>query len=140
MPSGIYIQIPFCQSKCTYCHFASGVFPRDLIAPYVHAVSTEIIRHTEFLAQPQLALPPGAPDTIYLGGGTPSLLEAEQLAEILTSVRTAFPAATAWREVTIEADPETVVAEKAKAWNAAGVTRASLGAQSFCDDELRGAG
>jgi len=139
MRPGIYIQIPFCQSKCTYCHFASGVFPRDLIAPYVDAVCSEIENHRNLFTAADLALPAEPPDTIYLGGGTPSLLEAEQLARILDSVRSAFPQS-AWVEATIEADPETVTAQKASAWHAAGLSRASLGAQSFCDDELRASG
>ncbi|HMD30277.1 MAG TPA: radical SAM family heme chaperone HemW [Candidatus Acidoferrales bacterium] len=140
MNPGIYIQIPFCQSKCTYCHFASGVFPQELIAPYVDAVCTEISQYRQFLTQADLALPDAAPDTIYLGGGTPSLLSADQLARILGTVRAAFPSSTAWTEVTLEADPETVTAEKAIAWRAAGINRASLGAQSFADAELRASG
>ena len=139
MPPGIYIQIPFCQSKCTYCHFASGVFPSELIAPYVGAVCDEITNHRQLFAAADLALLDDAPDTIYLGGGTPSLLDAGQLARILSWVRAAFPQSV-WREATIEADPETVTAEKAVAWRASGLTRASLGAQSFCDGELRASG
>jgi oxygen-independent coproporphyrinogen III oxidase len=140
MPPGIYIQIPFCQSKCTYCHFASGVFPAELISPYIDAVCTEVSQHASFLAQADLALPAAPPDTIYLGGGTPSLFSGDQLSRIVSAARAAFPAATAWREVTIEADPETVTAEKSSAWHRAGITRASLGAQSFSDTELRVAG
>jgi len=139
MPPGVYIQIPFCQSKCTYCHFASGVFPRELISPYVAAVILEIRRRAEIYASLGLAVPQESPDTIYLGGGTPSLLEPDALGRILSAVRESFPSA-AWLEVTIEADPETVTAEKAEAWQAAGITRASLGAQSFTDSELRAAG
>ena len=139
MRPGVYIQIPFCRSKCTYCHFATGVFPRELITPYVDAVMREIRTHPEAYAAAALALPREPPDTIYLGGGTPSLLASEDLARILASVRESFPASD-WHEVTLEADPETVVPEKAAAWHAAGITRASLGAQSFSDDELRAAG
>ena len=139
MQPGIYIQIPFCQSKCTYCHFATGVFPGELIAAYVDAVSEEIRHYAKLYAAAGLALPAEPPDTIYLGGGTPSLLPAEDLARILAAVRELFPAS-AWREVTIEADPETVTPEKSTAWRASGITRASLGAQSFADSELRAAG
>lgn len=140
MPPGIYIQLPFCQSKCTYCHFATGVFPRELISAYVDAVSQEIRTHAEHYAAAALALPPGPPDTIYLGGGTPSLLPPRDLDRILATVREAFPASSVWREVTIEADPETVTPEKTSAWRAAGIDRVSLGAQSFSDSELRAAG
>jgi oxygen-independent coproporphyrinogen III oxidase len=139
MAPGIYIQVPFCQSKCTYCHFATGVFPRELISAYVDAVAREIRDHAGMYARAALALPQGSPDTTYLGGGTPSLLAAQDLARVLAGVHEAFPARR-WREVTLEADPETVTAEKAAAWRAAGVNRASLGAQSFHDSELRAAG
>src|SRR5208282_177388 len=134
------IQIPFCQSKCTYCHFATGVFPRELMAPYVKAVSSEIINHHQTYAAAGLSLPAGAPDTIYLGGGTPSLLPPEDIAHILAAVGAAFPSAHEWREITLEADPETVTPEKAATWRDAGVNRISLGAQSFSDAELRASG
>ena len=141
MQPGIYIQVPFCQSKCTYCHFASGVFPRELMAPYVDALCREIRDHETLLARVMLAFPRSvAPDTIYIGGGTPSLLPAEDLARILETVREAFPMRRLWREVTLEADPETVTPHKAAAWRAAGIGRVSLGAQSFSDAELRAAG
>ncbi len=136
---GIYIQIPFCQSKCTYCHFASGVFPRELVAPYMESVGLEIRSHAEAFSTAGLALPAELPDTIYFGGGTPSLLSPDQLADILAAAYESFPASK-WREVTLEADPETVTAEKAAGWRAAGINRASLGAQSFSDSELRAAG
>src|SRR5208282_816824 len=140
MFSGVYIQVPFCQSKCTYCHFATGVFPRELMAPYVDAVANEIRDHEQMYSASALALPVGAPDTIYLGGGTPSLLPADDIARLLSAVRQAFPTRREWREITLEADPETVTQEKAGAWRAAGVNRVSLGAQSFSDAELRAAG
>jgi len=140
MLPGVYIQVPFCQSKCTYCHFATGVFPRELMAPYVHAVATEIRNLEQTYSAASLALPSGAPDTIYLGGGTPSLLPPEDVTRLLSAVRQAFPASSEWREITLEADPETVTPEKAAAWRAAGVNRVSLGAQSFSDAELRAAG
>jgi len=140
MLPGVYIQIPFCQSKCTYCHFATGVFPRELMAPYVEAVETEIRNHGQSYSAASLALPAGDPDTIYLGGGTPSLLPPEDVARLLSAVRRAFPASREWREITLEADPETVTPEKATAWRAAGIDRVSLGAQSFSDAELRAAG
>ena len=141
MQPGIYIQVPFCQSKCTYCHFASGVFPRELMAPYVEALCQEIRDHETLLARVMLTFPrTAAPDTIYIGGGTPSLLPAEDLARVLEAVRETFPMRRVWREVTLEADPETVTPDKAAAWRAAGIGRVSLGAQSFSDAELRAAG
>jgi oxygen-independent coproporphyrinogen III oxidase len=77
-------------------------------------------------------------DTIYIGGGTPSLLDAEHLRRIVDAIRGNFVAEL--KEVTLEADPETVTAEKAAAWVAAGINRISFGVQSFCDEELKAAG
>jgi putative oxygen-independent coproporphyrinogen III oxidase len=139
MVPGVYLQIPFCQSKCTYCHFASGVFPGELITAYVEAIVQEIRTHAGSYAAANLCVPSGPPDTIYLGGGTPSLLAPEDLSRILVAVHETFPGAI-WREVTLEADPETVTPEKSAAWRTAGITRASLGAQSFADSELCAAG
>lgn len=136
---GVYIQVPFCQSKCTYCHFATGVFPGELISAYVDAVTDEIRNHRQQYAAANLALPAEPPDTIYLGGGTPSLLAPGDLSRILGAVRESFPSSP-WRELTLEADPETVTPEKSVAWGTAGINRVSLGAQSFSDSELRAAG
>jgi putative oxygen-independent coproporphyrinogen III oxidase len=133
MSLGIYIQVPFCQTKCTYCNFHTGPAARSMYAPYARAVEREI---RERAAQAAAALRPV--DTIYLGGGTPSLLDAADLAEILNALRDNFPVTGG--EVTLEADPETIDAEKAAAWRAAGVNRVSLGAQSFHDNELIAAG
>jgi putative oxygen-independent coproporphyrinogen III oxidase len=140
MVPGVYIQIPFCQSKCTYCHFSTGVFPRELMAPYVEAVESEIRNHKQSYAAASLALPASAPDTMYLGGGTPSLLPAEDVERLISAVRQAFPASREWSEITLEADPETVTPEKATGWRAAGIDRVSLGAQSFSDAELHACG
>ncbi|HEV2298273.1 MAG TPA: radical SAM family heme chaperone HemW [Candidatus Acidoferrales bacterium] len=130
MNLGIYIQVPFCQTKCTYCNFHTGVFAKSLYAPYAAAVCREI-RETQGLRELTV-------DTVYLGGGTPSLLAPEDLARMLEAVRTQFRCD--WKEVTLEADPETISPEKARAWRNAGIDRVSLGVQSFSDDELRAAG
>ncbi|HEV2491000.1 MAG TPA: radical SAM family heme chaperone HemW [Candidatus Acidoferrales bacterium] len=130
MNLGIYIQVPFCQTKCTYCNFHTGVFAKSLYRPYVDAVCREI---AETCALRELSA-----DTVYLGGGTPSLLAPEDLARMLDAVRNNYRCA--WEEVTLEADPETITAAKASAWHEAGVDRVSLGAQSFSDAELRAAG
>jgi oxygen-independent coproporphyrinogen-3 oxidase len=143
---GVYIQVPFCQSKCTYCHFATGVFPRELMAPYVDALCREILERESLYAAADLAFPDDARiDTVYIGGGTPSLLPPADLAQILNAVRRPGSACglggnPLWHEVTLEADPGTVSREKAVAWRDAGFNRVSLGAQSFADSELRAAG
>jgi oxygen-independent coproporphyrinogen-3 oxidase len=136
---GIYVQVPFCQTKCTYCNFHTGVFSKDLYAPYVRAVCREIAEYSRALAEngiEEVAQP--IVDTVYFGGGTPSLLEPAHLAQIIETIRVSFPAK--FEEVTLEADPETISPEKASAWRAAGFNRISMGVQTFNDAELRAAG
>jgi oxygen-independent coproporphyrinogen III oxidase len=139
---GIYVQVPFCQTKCTYCNFHTGVVSSERFAPYVDAVCAEIGGHRGLYAAAGISLPAGLADavvdTIYIGGGTPSLLDASHLRRIVGAVRDNFAAEL--REVTLEADPETVTEEKAAAWVAAGINRVSFGVQSFCDAELQAAG
>ena len=135
MDLGVYIQVPFCQTKCTYCNFHTGVFAKSLYAPYVEAVCREIVRRAQPEANEIAAL---TVDTVYVGGGTPSLLDPDALARILDAVREHFRCEL--EEITLEADPETVTLRKARAWRAAGINRVSLGAQSFCDRELEAAG
>ena len=136
---GLYIQVPFCQTKCTYCNFHTGVVSANRFAPYVDAVCTEISRHADVLHSSGISLP-DAPtaDTVYIGGGTPSLLDAALLARILETLRDNF--AHSEKEVTLEADPETVEPDKAEQWVAAGINRISFGSQSFVDEELKAAG
>ena len=139
---GIYVQVPFCQTKCTYCNFHTGVVEKERFAPYVKAVCREIRGYRELLRAANVkwpeALADGVVDTVYFGGGTPSLLLATQLREVLQAIRAALE--TAFEEVTLEADPETVEKDKAEAWVAAGINRVSLGVQSFVDKELLAAG
>jgi len=141
---GIYIQVPFCQAKCTYCNFHTGVFSPSLYASYVEAVCREIREHASLYdaAGISVAFAPGARrvfvDTVYVGGGTPSLLEARELTRLADAVRETFSCAR--EEATLEADPETVTPDKAAAWHAAGFNRVSLGVQSFHDGELQAAG
>jgi putative oxygen-independent coproporphyrinogen III oxidase len=149
---GIYVQVPFCRTKCTYCNFHTGVVAKERFAPYVEAVCREIRGHGELLKAAGVELGRGPEkqehsqewlcyhdvDTVYFGGGTPSLLEAGQLQRILEAIREALR--TAFEEVTLEADPETVEAGKAAAWARAGINRVSFGVQSFSDKELAAAG
>jgi len=139
---GIYVQVPFCQTKCTYCNFHTGVVSSARFVPYVNCVCEEIARHRELYAAAGVVLPAGIADavvdTVYIGGGTPSLLDPAHLARIVVAVRETF--AHELTEITLEADPETVTEEKAAAWVAAGINRVSFGVQSFCDEELQAAG
>ena len=137
---GIYVQVPFCQTKCTYCNFHTGVVAAGRFAPYVAAVCDEIRNREAFWKTAGVRIPirDDVADTVYIGGGTPSLLEPELLAEILEAIREQFICQ--FREVTLEADPETIEAEKAAKWSAAEVNRISFGTQSFVDEELKAAG
>ena len=136
---GVYVQVPFCQTKCTYCNFHTGVFSKELYAPYVRAVCREIAEFPRLLRENGIAdVPEIVVDTVYLGGGTPSLLDPANLAQIIEAIRASFPSQ--FEEVTLEADPETISPEKAAAWREAGFKRISMGVQSFDDAELRAAG
>jgi oxygen-independent coproporphyrinogen-3 oxidase len=151
---GIYIQVPFCQTKCTYCNFHTGVASPSAYAPYARAVEREItnwraLHRAAGLSSGDRPAAQGATaDTIYLGGGTPSLFDPADLARILDAVHSQFTCADAIAfssraraaSTTLEADPETIAPEKAAAWLAVGIDRISLGAQSFHDAELKAAG
>ena len=144
MNLGIYIQVPFCRTKCTYCNFHTGVFSSGMYAPYVDGLVREIVER-EALCHVAGVSSSGCRcaaelnvDTAYIGGGTPSLLAPADLARVLDALRGSFRCSL--KEVTLEADPETVIAEKVQAWVAAGINRISLGTQSFDDKELASAG
>jgi len=130
MTLGIYIQVPFCQTKCTYCNFRTDVVSPERFEPYADAVCCEI---AETVGANALVV-----DTVYFGGGTPSLLNPAALGKIIDSIHRSYQPTSA--ENTLEADPETITPEKASAWLAAGFNRISLGAQSFSDIELQAAG
>jgi len=139
MRLGLYVQVPFCQTKCTYCNFHTGVFSSDLYAPYVQAVCREISEYHRLLRESRIAeLPEAVVDTVYFGGGTPSLLDPLSLEQILDAIRGGFECE--FEEVTLEADPETITEAKATAWRKAGFNRISMGVQSFQDNELKAAG
>jgi oxygen-independent coproporphyrinogen III oxidase len=143
---GIYVQVPFCQTKCTYCNFHTGVVSASRFAPYVDALCKEIrdwrtlYKAAGLPARNSLSgeQAEAVVDTVYFGGGTPSLLEPSLLARLMTTIRQTFGSAAS--EATLEADPETVTVEKAARWVAAGINRVSFGVQSFVDKELQSAG
>jgi len=130
--AGIYIHIPFCRSRCSYCDFATGIYERSLAERYVQAVVKEILSWREIET-------PAKVDTIYFGGGTPSLLSASQVAQILDAVNTRFDVK-GQLEVTMEMNPGTVTPEILQAFrrpgSRLGINRASFGAQTFDDREL----
>jgi oxygen-independent coproporphyrinogen-3 oxidase len=122
---GLYLHIPFCSHICNYCNFNRGLFDAEVKRQYVEALATEIARAGD-----------GTPaDTIFFGGGTPSLLDAADVDRLIGACRAAFDV-TADAEVTLETNPETVTVERMRAFLDAGVNRISLGVQSLHDDEL----
>ncbi len=132
-PAGLYVHVPFCSAICTYCNFNRSLFDGALKGRYLRAVGDDLRRTGRDLAA---GGDPIAVDTIYFGGGTPSLLVPDEVGAILAACRDAFavdPAA----EVTLEANPETVSVGLLTAMRAHGVNRLSFGVQSFRDDELR---
>ena len=128
-PAGIYIHIPFCRARCSYCDFATGAYESALAEAYVRAIASEIaaFQSTEDALDA---------DTIYFGGGTPSLLTPAQVETILEAVRKRFRVATD-AEVTMEMNPGTLTLEGLRSISALGVNRASFGAQTFDDTELK---
>src|SRR5881296_2142202 len=144
----LYLHVPFCVRRCSYCDFAIAVRKRIPAREYVDAVlrELEMVRAadpgaaTEGPEGPKKSfrVPRGALETVYLGGGTPSLLPPDALATLVTSLLDAFGATSSRDavEVTAEANPEDVEPEHARAWRRAGVNRVSLGAQSFDDHVL----
>ena len=122
---GVYISYPFCAQKCTYCNFASGVFPKDLEPVYQWRLLQEI-EETKWQ---------WTPETVYLGGGTPSLWLLKDLKIVLDSI----PGGP-WREATMEASPGTLSAERVDGWLELGINRVSLGVQSFVEKEIRRTG
>jgi oxygen-independent coproporphyrinogen-3 oxidase len=127
----LYLHVPFCQRRCSYCDFSIAVRKRIPARDYVDSVLHELA-----MVRTSGAFPNGSLDTIYLGGGTPSLLPPETLNAVLGALTPGDPS-TPGIELTLEANPEDVTPDAAKAWHAAGINRVSLGAQSFDDTVLR---
>lgn len=135
---GIYISIPFCRSKCTYCNFASGVYPASEHARYVDRVMKDLANSRAWADEMGVELPSRV-DTIYLGGGTPSLLEPELIEALFAGIRGAFDV-TENAEITAECAPGQIAGQTAEAFTLAGVNRVSLGVQSFIDREAASSG
>ena len=132
---GLYVHVPFCAAICNYCNFNRGLFDPALKARYVDALAIEIgrLRAAKDDGTPQLD--DGAADTLYFGGGTPSLLEPAEIGRIIEACRSVVDLA-ADAEITLEANPESVTTERLAAYRDAGVNRLSFGVQSFRNDEL----
>jgi oxygen-independent coproporphyrinogen III oxidase len=164
---GLYVHVPFCSAICNYCNFNRGLFDADLKERYVGAILSEISGQLSSTGAGASAFAPESgssyggqatslgrrsaqreggsarhgrrrlpADTIYFGGGTPSLLESEEVARIIKACEEHFDVAPD-REITLEANPETVTTARLEGYRRAGVNRLSFGVQSFRDDELR---
>ena len=128
VPRHVYLHVPFCARRCSYCDFSIAVRRHVPVDEYLAALEAELsIRFAD--------APPSEVDTIYLGGGTPSRLGGTGVARAIALVQRHFPLA-AGGELTVEANPEDVSAPAVGAWVAAGVNRLSLGSQSFDDRVL----
>ncbi len=126
MGIGIYLHLPFCASKCHYCNFYSAEASRQARAEYLQSLIDAIALWPDC---------PDAIDTVYFGGGTPSLFAPAQLGQVLAAIQTKFhllPQA----EITMEANPETVTPDRLAGYQKAGLNRISFGVQSFCDQTL----
>lgn len=135
---GIYISVPFCRTKCSYCNFASDVFSRVVFDRYVDRVCDDIA-HAPRVAKEMGGQFEHEVDSIYLGGGTPTVLEAGQLQRIFDAVRAQF-AVRPNAEVTVECAPGTLGPEVLQTLLLCGVNRVSLGVQSFVDAEAAAVG
>jgi len=135
---GIYISVPFCRTKCSYCNFASDVFSRTAFERYVERVCADI-GNAEHIAEEMGGNIERVVDSIYLGGGTPTVLEAGQLERIFAAVRAEFEVGPD-AEVTVECAPGTLTPAVIESLLRCGVNRLSLGVQSFVDAEAAAVG
>jgi oxygen-independent coproporphyrinogen-3 oxidase len=135
---GLYISVPFCKAKCTFCNFASDAFAAERLQGYVDRLTREI-RESRVAALRLKAEPPRLVDTVYFGGGTPSLLSAAQVEEIFAALRGEFEIA-ADAEITLECAPGQLADETLDELLRQGTNRISLGVQSFVDRETSAVG
>ena len=138
MPLGLYISVPFCRTKCSYCNFASDVFSKSAYENYVARLIDDIDGARATAAEVGGEIDADI-DSIYLGGGTPSILESSQLLRIFSAVREQF-AVTSDAEVTVECAPGTLTNPLIETLLRGGVNRVSLGVQSFVDQEAQSVG
>jgi oxygen-independent coproporphyrinogen III oxidase len=135
---GVYVSVPFCRAKCSFCNFASGVSSAERVAGYLRRLCAEIDGAAKNAEQLGVDLPRRV-DTVYFGGGTPSLLTPEQLREIFVALRRQFDV-DADAEITLEAAPGQIADEVLDEAMGLGVNRVSLGVQSFVDRESKAVG
>lgn len=133
-PISLYVHVPFCAARCPYCDFATAPATSRLRSRYQGALAAEIRREGAALDRPRVR-------TLYIGGGTPSLLEPDEIAQLAAALRESFDlGAVESIEATVEANPATLDRARLEAWRALGITRLSLGAQSLTERGLRSLG
>ncbi len=138
MATGIYISVPFCRSKCSYCNFASGVFAREMVTGYVEKVCADIACADQTAAA-MGGIFERSVDSVYLGGGTPTTLRPQQLGRIFAALHQEFEIAMN-AEITVECAPGSLAPEMLETLSRMGVNRVSLGVQSFIDAESAAVG
>jgi oxygen-independent coproporphyrinogen III oxidase len=138
VPLGIYVSVPFCRTKCSYCNFASDVFSRAVFERYVGRVCSDIA-NAQRTAEKMGATIEREVDSIYLGGGTPTVLDPAQLQQIFDALKAQFPVAID-TEITVECAPGTLTQQVLEVLLRCGVNRVSLGVQSLIDAEAAAVG
>ncbi len=138
MPLGLYISVPFCRTKCSYCNFASDVFSKAVFQRYVDRVCGDM-EGAAVTADAMGGRFERAVDSVYLGGGTPTVLASSELERLFAAVRHSFDV-TPDAEITVECAPGTLSAEMIGTLQRCGVNRVSLGVQSFVDQEAAAVG
>ena len=131
-PIGLYLSVPFCRSKCTYCNFASGVYPASFMGRYVQRLCEDMLSAKQFVSAESV-------DSIYWGGGTPSLLSPQYFRELFRAIRQQWNVL-GHAEITVECAPGQLAEETLDDMLECGVNRISFGVQSFMDQEARAAG
>lgn len=125
----LYVHIPYCASKCIYCDFFSGGAGKADWKGYLSALTNELKERIEEL--------PVCPDTLYIGGGTPSLIPALEFENLIINIQAITGRTCDWNEFTLEVNPDDVTEEKCRLWRRMGVNRVSMGIQSLNDEELK---
>ena len=136
--AGLYISVPFCRAKCTFCNFASDAFSPTLLPSYMASLEREMRAVRERVGSMGAAVPERV-DSVYFGGGTPSLLSRLEIERVFSGLRSVFVLAEE-SEITVECAPGQLSDESLAAFVRAGVNRFSFGVQSFVDEEVRGVG
>jgi len=133
MPLGLYLSVPFCRTKCTYCNFASDVFSKAVFQRYVDRICDDLIHATNTAEQMGGSIE-RIVDSVYFGGGTPTILDVSQLERVFVTIRQNFDLQPD-TEFTVECAPGTLTPAVIELFGRYGVDRVSLGVQSFVDQE-----